>query len=144
LGFSYDYIRLLSYVPYFIGHENEVDKGRNKSRSIHIDMDQTDTHQYIDSSDFPTVWLPEYWPKEALEKLYYKLLSLLDERYISDLALDKVYPVKSFTSCLFDAVQCVSTMLISCIRLQNINTVHTSDALSTLTSYMLFCVVIEA
>jgi phosphoglycerol transferase MdoB-like AlkP superfamily enzyme len=66
-----------------------------------------------------------------------------DRTYISSPTYVRLYAIKSAPSCLFGIVQCVSTILISCMHLQNTATMHTMDVISMYTSYILLCVVIE-
>jgi hypothetical protein len=99
----------------------------------------------IDSAQLPMLWLPKYWPKKV-EKVRGnpRLLTLPDKKYISSPDFDGFYCMKSSMGCLFGAVQCISGVIISCMRLQNINTMHTMDILSMFTSYLLLCMVIYA
>jgi hypothetical protein len=102
-----------------------------------------DTHENnIDSTRWPTRWPPKYWPKGAKRVERPLLLTLPDKRYISDPIFDGMYSMKSSMGCLFGAIQCVSVIVISCIRLHNIDTMHTMDVLSMFTCYLLLCIVI--
>jgi hypothetical protein len=164
LGIPYRYIRLLSDARYFASYNtqdemNNDDEQDNSEESysgyigdkqIHSDNAPINSHSQVDihKSDedtlLPTVWLPKFWPKYVKEKKGLQLMAPPDENYISDPTCDKVYSVKSGMGCLFGVVQCVSTMLISSIRLQNMDTVHTMDVISMYTSYILLCTVIGA
>jgi hypothetical protein len=62
-----------------------------------------------------------------------------EEVYISDPTFDRMYSMKSSLGCLFGAVQCISATVMSCMRLQNGDTVHTMDVLPMYTSYLLLC-----
>jgi hypothetical protein len=172
VGMPFKYIRLLSDASYFIGYnpQDVVDEDkqgvvdedkqdeREENANLHIDDSQTDVdddslesgslvvvlENYEDSAQaqLPKVWLPKYWPKKVKEKNDLRLLYPPPEKFVSDAGFDEFYSVKSSLGCLFGAVQCVSAIVISCIRLQNIDTVHTMDVLSMYTSYMLLCTVI--
>jgi hypothetical protein len=123
--------------------------------SVHMEDDKPDindisvncivTHKNdIGSIQLPTLWLPKYWPKKVKEVKRLRLLTLPAKRYISDPTFDGFYCMKSSMGCLFGAVQCVSAIIMSCMRLQNIDTMHTMDVISMFSSYMLLCMVIHA
>jgi hypothetical protein len=157
VGMPYKYIRLLSDASIFVGLDSLDDfyEHKQESYSVHIG-DQTDndsvnsfttidTHSkgYIDSNRLSTVWLPEYWPEKVQKAKHQRLLASPDKKYISDPEFDGMYCIKSSAGCLFGAIQCISSILISCMRLQNIDMVHTMDILSIYTSYILICSVIS-
>jgi hypothetical protein len=162
LGFPYKYIRLLSDATYFYGYDSQDEKDQDKQDgneddcTLQIDDDQTlcndvreksfyASHRiFTNSAQFRMVWLPEYWPEKVREKKPgFHLLVPPDEAYISDPAFDVFFSVKSVMGCVFGIVQCASGIVISCMRLHNINMVHTMDVLSMYTSYILFCTVIS-
>jgi hypothetical protein len=163
LGLPYKYTRLLSDAQYFIGYnsEDEMNEDRQdrfeENCSRHIDDDQLDSDgtsvsnpiqidirkSETDDTRLPKIWLPKYWPKNVKEEKGIYLFTLPDKSYISDPIFDGMYSIKSFLGCLFGIVQCISTIILSCIRLQNIDTVHTMDVLSMYTSYILLCTVIS-
>jgi uncharacterized membrane protein len=97
----------------------------------------------IDSAQWSMVWPPRYWPKNVQKVQYAEILALRNASYISDPTFDGFYSIKSSTSCLFGVIQCVSAIIVSCMRLQNINTMHTMDVLSMISSYFLLCIVIS-
>jgi hypothetical protein len=160
VGMPYKYIRLLSDATYFIGHDPQENKQDSikKNSSTHINGNQTNSDgNSLDNNNqtnnggysldghirLPKVWPPKYRPKKltvTMERI--QLLTPPDEIYISDPTFDGFYSVKSTMSCLFGAVQCTSSILVSCMRLQNMDTVHTMDVLSMYTSYILFCIII--
>jgi hypothetical protein len=155
MGMPYKYIRLLSSVEYFIGYnsQEEFDKDNSGSNYKTTQQDEDDndsvnfceyryTAEHIEDTELPKVWLPKYWP-EKIMYADYCIYVPPNQAYISDPTFDGMYSLKSSTSCLFGAVQCISAIVISCMRLQNINTMHTMDVLSMYTSYMLLCIVIN-
>jgi hypothetical protein len=170
LGMSYKYIRLLADTSYYINYETkekldaelerrakkEVEKTENdkeigKNTQVENDSDTEKlvpkvppTSDTINTTKLPTLWLPSKWSEFVLkEEKGLKLYAPPEKDYISDPAFDGFYSVKSGMGCLFGAVQCTSTILISCLRLKNMDMLHTMDVLSMYTSYLLLCVVIS-
>jgi hypothetical protein len=155
-GMPYKHIRLLSNAEYFIGYDSqeEFDQDNDSNGSLMTTQQGEDNNDPIIVCDYwyktesvttkllPKIWIPKYWPKKIM-KGSFRVHAPPDEAYISNLAFDGMYSMKSTMSCLFGAVQCVSTIVISCMRLQNIDAVHTMDVLSMYTSYMLLCVIIR-
>jgi hypothetical protein len=157
LGFPYKYIRLLSSATYYTGYGlsgGNVRYDSGKEYIITIGNDQTNNDKlnkrllaaedYKYSTEVESIiWIPQYWPEKIMEWQDLNLQTLPNENYISDPDLDKIFSIKSHMGCLFGVLQCTSTILISCMRLQNVESVHTMDVLSMYTSYMLLCTVIN-
>jgi hypothetical protein len=156
LGLSYKYIRLLSFATYYITRrdgDEGIDIDEEKTNGFAAGNDNLKGNNplmeallHVDSStgfNFPTVWVPRNWSHEVskIETPSY-LMALPNERYISHPDLDGAFSIKSCMSCFFGSMQCISAIVISCMRLQNIDTIHTMDVLSMYTSYLLLCSVI--
>lgn len=61
---------------------------------------------------------------------------------ISNPKYDDRYSIKSVISCIVAGVQVISTTVDFCMRLANINSVHTLDVIVMFTSWILFCQII--
>jgi hypothetical protein len=154
-GIPFKYIRLLSSARLYIGYDSQEEFDQDNSgeylKTTQGDEDDNDSVKFrnykysverVNVTQLPKVWLPKYWPEKIMDARF-DIYAPPDKSYISDPTFDGMYSIKSVSGCLFGAVQCISAIILSCIRLQNIDTVHTMDILSMYTSYMLLCVVIE-